>query len=84
MAVDNDEEIFAVDPSGRVTSHNEPEAHQPTSTPAIPHKKIRAKFTRSRTHNEQLAVAPCGMILGRDTMFSAEGVASVAVSPSSL
>lgn len=78
---DNDEEIFAVDPSGRVTSHDEPEAHQPTSTP---HKKIRAKFTRSRTHNEQLAVAPCGMILGRDTMFGAEGVASVAVSPNSL
>lgn len=43
-----------------------------------------AKFTRSRTHNEQLTVASCGMILGRDTMFGAEGVVSVAVSHQSI
>jgi hypothetical protein len=43
------------------------------------HKKIRAKFTHSRLHNEQLVVAPCGVILGRDTMFGAEGIASVTV-----
>lgn len=74
-AVDN-EEVFDVDPSGLVT-----DADSPASTlPAPSYKKLQAKLTRSRTHNEQLAVAPCGMILGRDTMFGAEGVASVAVS----
>ncbi|KAF8545581.1 hypothetical protein OG21DRAFT_1370836, partial [Imleria badia] len=41
-------------------------------------KKVRAKFTCSRTHNEQLAVAPCGMIIGWDMMFGAEGIASIA------
>jgi hypothetical protein len=42
-------------------------------------KKIRAQFGRRRTHNEQIIVAPCGMILARETFFGAEGVASVIV-----
>ncbi|KAG2099283.1 uncharacterized protein F5147DRAFT_582715 [Suillus discolor] len=40
-------------------------------------KKFRAVFGRRRTHNEQLIVAPCGMIIARRTFFGAEGVASV-------
>lgn len=76
-ALDN-EELFNIDPNGHIT---EVDQDRDISTPpATANQKIRAKFTRSRTHNEQLAVAPCGMILGRDTMFGAEGVASVAVS----
>jgi len=74
--VDNNNEEFEIDPTGHVVGA----ASQTSTQPAATHKKLRAKFTRSRTHNEQLAVAPCGMILGRDTMFGAEGVASVAVS----
>ena len=76
-AVDN-EEVFDIDPSGLVT-----DTDSPASTLLAPaHKKLQAKLTCSQTHNEQLAIAPCGMILGRDTMFGAEGVASVAVSAS--
>ncbi|KAG1796586.1 hypothetical protein EV424DRAFT_1475189 [Suillus variegatus] len=40
-------------------------------------KKFRAVFGRRRTHNEQLIVAPCGMIIARRTFFGVEGVASV-------
>lgn len=43
-------------------------------------KKFKAVFGRRRTHNEQLIVAPCGMIIARRTFFGAEGVASVKVS----
>jgi len=43
-------------------------------------KKIRAQFGRKRTHNEQIIVAPCGMIMARETFYGAEGVATVVVS----
>jgi hypothetical protein len=55
---------------------------QPTSTqpPLIQKsKRIRAQFCRRRTHNEQLIVAPCGMILARETFYGAEAVSTVAV-----
>jgi hypothetical protein len=40
-------------------------------------KKLRAQFGRRRTHNEQIIVAPCGIIIARETFYGAEGVASV-------
>jgi hypothetical protein len=43
------------------------------------HKRLRAQFGRRRTHNEELIVAPCGIILARQTFYGAEGVNSVAV-----
>ncbi|EPQ49828.1 hypothetical protein GLOTRDRAFT_51546, partial [Gloeophyllum trabeum ATCC 11539] len=39
--------------------------------------KVRARFGRRRTHNEQLFVRPCGVILSRATLFGAEAVSSV-------
>lgn len=39
--------------------------------------KIRGLFGRRRTHNEQLFVAPCGMIVARETFYGAEGIGSV-------
>jgi hypothetical protein len=42
-------------------------------------KKLSARFGRKRTHNEQLIVAPCGMIIARETFFGAEAVSSVVV-----
>jgi hypothetical protein len=41
---------------------------------------VLAKFNRSRTHNEQLFLAPCGMLTGRETMYGAEATSAVAVS----
>jgi hypothetical protein len=43
-------------------------------------KKRRSQFGRRRTHNEQLCVAPCGVIVGRKTFFASEGVRNVVVS----
>jgi hypothetical protein len=43
--------------------------------------RIKARFSRRRTHNEQIIVAPCGVILSRATFFGAEGVGSVIVCP---
>ncbi|KAI0310443.1 hypothetical protein OF83DRAFT_1228775 [Amylostereum chailletii] len=34
--------------------------------------KLRAHFSRERTHNEQLCVATCGVILGRATFYGSE------------
>ncbi|TCD66467.1 hypothetical protein EIP91_001347 [Steccherinum ochraceum] len=41
-------------------------------------KKIRTQFGRKRTHNEQIMVAPCGVIGARETFYGAEAVGSVA------
>ncbi|KAF8547820.1 hypothetical protein OG21DRAFT_1599609 [Imleria badia] len=60
----DDDEVFFVDDHDPGTQQRQ--------------KKVKAKFTRSWTHNEQLAVAPCGIILGRDTMFGAEAISSIA------
>lgn len=38
------------------------------------------KSKRTWTHNEQLIVRPCGIVVSRATMFSSEGVASANVS----
>ncbi|KAI0311591.1 hypothetical protein OF83DRAFT_1068546 [Amylostereum chailletii] len=42
--------------------------------------KLRARFSRRRTHGEQLCVATCGVILGRATMYGSEAVSAVRVS----
>ena len=42
-------------------------------------KKIRAQFGRKRTHNEQIIVCPCGIIVARETFFGAEAIPSVVV-----
>lgn len=40
----------------------------------------KARFDRRKTHNEQLVVACCGIILARGTMFGAESISGVKVS----
>ncbi|KAL0070341.1 hypothetical protein AAF712_002529 [Marasmius tenuissimus] len=41
-------------------------------------RPLRAHFSRRRTHNEQLIIAPCGMILARQTFYHSEGFSLVA------
>ncbi|KAL0061742.1 hypothetical protein AAF712_011415 [Marasmius tenuissimus] len=48
------------------------------TTSAGTKKKVRAQFGRTRTHNEQLIIAPCGMILSRATFHYSEGPSQVA------
>lgn len=52
------------------------------STRALPtqgSKRIRAQFGRKRTHNEQLIVCPCGVIVARTTFYGAEAISAVIV-----
>jgi hypothetical protein len=42
--------------------------------------QIRVQLGRRRTLNEQIIVAPCGMIIAQETFYGAEGVGSVIVS----
>lgn len=41
--------------------------------------RIRVQACRKRTHNEQLFVAPCGVIIARETFYGAEAPATVIV-----
>jgi hypothetical protein len=50
------------------------------ATTGQPSKRMKALFGRHRTHNEQLIVAPCGMIMARETFYGAEAVPTVVVS----
>ena len=75
-SLENTEESFAVDDENEQSNLD---STAPASVPLSVCPKIHARFTCSRTHNEQVVIAPCGIILGRDTMFGAEGIASVAV-----
>jgi hypothetical protein len=62
------------------TSQDTVEGARAEAGSEIPEKrKLRAQFGRKRTHNEQIMVAPCGMILSRATFFGAEAVSTVIV-----
>jgi hypothetical protein len=43
-------------------------------------QKLKARFGRRRTHNEELCVASCGVILGRATFYGSEAPNGVRVS----
>ncbi|KAL1937192.1 hypothetical protein VTO73DRAFT_14465 [Trametes versicolor] len=53
-------------------------AHPPTSAALCPDKpdvtgrSMRTMFTRRRTHNEQLLLRPCGIIIKRATFYGSE------------
>ncbi|KZO91274.1 hypothetical protein CALVIDRAFT_489335 [Calocera viscosa TUFC12733] len=42
-----------------------------------PPPKFKAQFARRRTHNEQLIVRPCGIILARGTFYGSESLSGV-------
>jgi hypothetical protein len=70
---DDEEQSFEPSNDGRpipVIANSEAAARKP---------RIRAQFGRRRTHNEQLFVAPCGMIIACETFFHAEALYSVIV-----
>lgn len=46
----------------------------------VGNKAPRARFGRRRTHNEELCVASCGVILGRATFYGSEAPNGVRVS----
>ena len=42
-------------------------------------KRLKAQFGWKRTHNEQVLVAPCGIILAHETFYGAEAISSCVV-----
>ena len=48
--------------------------------PDTGNKSVRARFGRRRTHNEELCVGSCGVILGRATFYGSEAPNGVRVS----
>ena len=63
-----------------IDGHVTPTQAGHTSTAERRKPRLHAQFGRKRTHNEQIIVAPCGMILARETFYGAEAVSSVVVS----
>ena len=47
--------------------------------PESGNRKVTAHFGRRQTHNEQLMVRPCGMIIARATFFGSETVLQTVV-----
>jgi len=45
----------------------------------VGNRALRATFGRCRTHNEQLLVRPCGIILSRATFYGSEAISAVKV-----
>jgi hypothetical protein len=52
---------------------------EPEPKAAQGNRKIKAQFSRQRTHNEQTLVRPCGIIFARATMYNAEAVSNFLV-----
>ena len=52
----------------------------PSDAIPTPSSHVKGNLTRSWTHNEQLFVRCCGIIISRATMFGSEGITGVKVS----
>ena len=48
-----------------------------TRKPEAGNRTLKAYFGRRRTHNEQLFVRPCGVIVSRATMYGSEAVSGI-------
>lgn len=49
-----------------------PDEDDPSCQEKEGNRKIRAQFGRRRSHNEQILVRPCGIIVARTTFFGSE------------
>jgi len=87
FADDDDEQAFELDEHNRVLPDLSPSpagaSEPPPTSTSPPQKRIAAQFGRKRTHNEQILVTPCGMILARETFYGAEAISTCVVSFSS-
>ena len=58
------------------------ETAETAQIPGNKSKKICAQFGHTCTHTEQILIAPCGIIIARETFYFAEAIPSVVVSES--
>jgi hypothetical protein len=66
---------------GRLAEDDQDEIEQIPGTRKsdLGNQQPKARFGRRKTHNEQLVVACCGVIVARGTMFGAESISGVQV-----
>ena len=76
LATDDSDDIFEVGTNDTVLAS--PATALDETQPQVT-QRLRAQFGRKRTHNEQVLVAPCGVILGRATFFNAEAISTCVV-----
>ena len=69
-----------VEDNFEVNHHGQPIPTESAPTGISGKRILRAQFGRRRTHNEQLFVSPCGLIMARETFYHAEAIYSVIVS----
>lgn len=74
-ALADEDHVYEVDDRGRIIA-DAPVSDCPDK-PATGNKRLKAQFSRKRTHNEQIIVAPCGVVIARTTLYGAEAVMSV-------
>lgn len=74
---DSDVLEFDIDRHGNVSQPGT--SSTGTKPPPAGRRRITARFGRARTHNEQIIVGCCGLIIGRVTFYGAEAVTSVIV-----
>ncbi|KDQ10250.1 hypothetical protein BOTBODRAFT_178283 [Botryobasidium botryosum FD-172 SS1] len=46
-------------------------------TPKTEGHQVKGQFTRNRTHNEQIIIRPCGIIVSRETFYHSESLPAV-------
>lgn len=80
--VTDEPDLEPVDHNGEVQFELMPDGQTVPITTDVStiHRKLRVQFGRKRTHNEQLFVAPCGIIVARETFYHSEAPSAVVVS----
>lgn len=73
---DDHEVVFEIGAKGPV----ELDPDECDGKPEAGNRRLRAIFGGRRTHNEQLIMRTCGVILSRATLFGSEAVSAVNVS----
>lgn len=81
-AADIDAGTIGADTAGTVPEVVDPEICS-GKLPTGNRQTLRARFGRKRTHNEELCVTTCGIILGRATFYGSESPSGIIVRASS-
>lgn len=76
-----DEESHKDAEAARKSRKKQPSVRRSGATDSANRKRrLKGAFGRKWTHNEQLMVRPCGVVIGRATFYSSESVSAVKVS----
>jgi hypothetical protein len=66
-------------PDDIATLHGADEDEECVEKPGTGNRQLKAYFSKRRTHNEQLMMRPCGVVLSHATFFGSEAISAVNV-----